>query len=33
MPEEWKAFIIVLIYIMDDKTDCSNYCGISLLQT
>jgi hypothetical protein len=31
LPDQWKESIIVLIYKKDDKTDCSNYQGISLL--
>ena len=31
LPEEWKESTIVPIYKKDDKTDCNNYRGISLL--
>jgi hypothetical protein len=31
MPDQWKESIIVPIQKMGDKTDCNNYCGISLL--
>jgi len=31
--EEWEVTIIVPTYKEDDKTDCGNYRGISLLST
>jgi hypothetical protein len=33
LPEEWKESIIVPAYKKSDKTDCSNYRGISLVST
>jgi len=33
LPEEWKESIIVPMYKQGDKTNCSNYRGISLLAT
>jgi hypothetical protein len=32
LPKEWKEPIIISVYKNSDKTDCSNYCGISLCQ-
>jgi hypothetical protein len=33
LPDQWKESIIVPIYKMGGKTDCSNYRGIKLLST
>jgi hypothetical protein len=33
LPEEWKESFIVSIYKKGDKTNCSNYGGVSLLST
>jgi hypothetical protein len=33
LPDEWKESIIVPIHKKEDKTDCNNYRGISLLTT
>ena len=33
LPEEWKESITVPIYKKWDKTECSNYRGISLMPT
>jgi hypothetical protein len=33
LPDPWKESIIVTICNKSDKTDCSNYQGISLLST
>jgi hypothetical protein len=29
--DQWKESIIVPVYKKGDKTDCSNHCGISLI--
>jgi hypothetical protein len=31
LPDQWKESIIVPVHKKSDKTDCSNYFGISLL--
>jgi hypothetical protein len=31
LPEQWKESIIAPIHKRGDKTDCNNYCGISML--
>jgi hypothetical protein len=31
LPDQWKESIIVPVHKKDDKTDCNNYRGISLL--
>jgi hypothetical protein len=33
LPEEWKESITVPVCKKDDKTDCNNFRGISLLST
>jgi hypothetical protein len=33
LPDQWKESIVVPVYKKGDKTDCSNYRGISLLPT
>ena len=33
LPKEWKELIIVPIFKKGDKTDCSNYTGMSLWST
>jgi hypothetical protein len=33
LPDQWKESIIVPFHKNGDKTDCNNYCGISLLST
>jgi len=33
LPSKWKKLIIVPVYKKGDKTDCSNYKGVSLLPT
>jgi hypothetical protein len=31
VPDQWKESIIAPVHKIGDKTDCSKYCGISLL--
>jgi hypothetical protein len=31
LPDQWKESIIVPLHKKGDKTECNNYCGISLL--
>jgi hypothetical protein len=33
LPYQWKESIIVPVHKQGYKTDCNNYCGISLLST
>jgi hypothetical protein len=33
LPDQWKESIIVPVHKKGNKTDCSNYCGMSLLAT
>jgi uncharacterized protein YfaP (DUF2135 family) len=33
LPDEWRESVIVPARKTGDKTDCKNYCGISLLST
>jgi hypothetical protein len=33
LPEQWKQSVMLLVYKEGDKTDCSNYQGISVLLT
>jgi hypothetical protein len=33
LPHQWKESIVVPIHKKDDKTECNNYRGISLLPT
>jgi hypothetical protein len=33
LPDQWKKSIIVPVHKEGGKTDCNNYCGISLLST
>jgi hypothetical protein len=33
LPDQWKESVIVLVHKKGNKSDCSNYPGISLLST
>jgi hypothetical protein len=33
LPDQWKESVIAAVHKKGDKTDCSNYCGVSLLST
>jgi hypothetical protein len=33
MPDQWKESIIIVLHKKGDKTDCSDYLGISRLST
>jgi hypothetical protein len=33
LPDQWNESIIAPVHKKGDKTDCNNYCGISLLST
>jgi hypothetical protein len=33
LPDQWKESVIVPLQMKGDKTDCNNYCGISLLSS
>jgi hypothetical protein len=33
LPDQWEKSIIVPVHKKGDKTNCNNYCGISLLST
>jgi hypothetical protein len=32
-PDQWKESVIVPVHKKGDKSDCSNFCGISVLST
>jgi hypothetical protein len=33
LPDQWKESVIITVHKRDDKTDCNNYSGISLLSS
>jgi hypothetical protein len=33
LPDQWKQSVVLAIHKKGEKTDCNNYCGISLLST